>query len=128
MSEFSIERVGVGSAVIEAWIASTFFEQAQGFMHATPAQVAPLPDGTPRGMLFVFASERQLSFFMRDTIIPLDLAYATADGTIVEIHALTPLNETPVTSAQPVQFALEAPAGTFAQEGIEAGKKITRPN
>jgi uncharacterized membrane protein (UPF0127 family) len=127
LSGFPTARVLVGGVEFEVYVATTVAQQAQGLMNATAAQVAPLPDGTPRGMLFVFASEATRSFWMRDTYVPLDLAYATADGMIVEIHDLVPLDETLVTSGEPVQYALEAPAGTFAAEGIAVGSVIVVP-
>jgi hypothetical protein len=114
----------VGGVEFEVWVATTFAQHAQGLMNATEEQLLPLPDGTPRGMLFVFLGEATRSFWMRDTYVPLDLAYATADGTIVEIHELVPLDETLVTSGEPVQYALEALTGTFAAEGISVGSVI----
>jgi uncharacterized membrane protein (UPF0127 family) len=127
LSGFRVESLPVGAATFEAWIAETPAQRAQGLMNATMEQVAPLPDGTPRGMLFVFAGDVVLNFWMRDTYIPLDLAYADASGTIREVHDLFPLDETPVTSSAPMRYALEAPAGTFAAHGIGVGSVIVVP-
>ena len=127
LSGFRIERLLVGAVEFEVWIAETAGQRAQGFMNATAEQTAPLPDGTSRGMLFTFPVESFLSFWMRDTFIPLDLAYANATGRILEVHSLIPLNETPVPASTPVQFALEAPAGTFASRGIGVGTVIDVP-
>lgn len=127
LSGFSTARILVGGVEFEVYLATTLAQRAQGLMNATEEQIAPLPDGTPREMLFVFAGEAVRSFWMRDTYVALDLAYATADGTIVEVHDLVPLDETPVTSSEPVQYALEAPAGTFAAEGIAVGSVIVVP-
>lgn len=127
LSGFRVERIAVDGVAIETWLAETPAQRAQGLMHATAEQVAPLPGGTPRGMLFLFPAPAILSFWMRDTIVPLDLAYATADGTIVEVHALVPLDLTPVPSSQPVQYALEVPAGTLASMGWAPGSKIDLP-
>lgn len=114
-------RIEVDGVAVEVWVARTFAEQQRGLMDATAEQVAPLPDGTPRGMLFPFDPDRQVSFVMTDTYVPLDLAFLRADGVIVETHVLTPLDPTPVPSGQPVRWALEVPAGTFAAHGIEVG-------
>jgi len=111
----------------EAYVAETPAQRAQGFMFATLDQAAPLGDGTPRGMLFVFPGDSFLSFFMRNTFLALDLAYATADGRIVEIHPLTPLDETPVVASQPVRYAFEALRGTFADHGISVGTLMAIP-
>lgn len=127
LSGFPTERILVGGVEFEVYVATTPAQHSQGLMNATEAQLAPLPDGTPRGMLFVFAGEAVRSFWMRDTYVPLDLAYATADGMIVEVHDLVPHDETPVTSGEPVQYALEARAGTFAAEGIAVGSVIVLP-
>ena len=120
------ERILVDGVEFEVWIAQTPAQHAEGLMGATEADLAPLPDGTPRGMLFVFPTERLLSFWMRGTAVPLDLAYATADGTIVEVHDLLPFDETSVSSGEPVQYALEAAAGTLDAHGIGPGSVIVR--
>lgn len=124
LSGFPTARILVGGVEFEVWVASTLAHQARGLMFATEDQLMPLLDGTPRGMLFVFPNEATRSFWMRDTYVPLDLAYAKADGTIVEVHELVPLDETPVVSGEPVQYALEALAGTFAANGIAPGSVL----
>jgi len=126
LSTFSNDAIRVGGVDFEAWIAATDAQRTRGFMFATAEQLAPLADGTPRGMLFVYPDDRRPSFFMRDTFVPLDLAFATVDGTIVEVHRLEPLDETRVTASQPVRFALEAVEGTFAANAIGVGDRIDR--
>ena len=65
LSGFAVERVTVGGQEMEVWLAETFAQQQQGFMFASPDQLAPLADGTPRGMLFLFTQPAFLSFWMR---------------------------------------------------------------
>ncbi len=127
LSGFRVARMAVEGVDFETYLAETPAQRAQGFMFATLDQAAPLGDGTPRGMLFVFPGDSFLSFFMRNTYIALDLAYATADGRIVEIHPLTPLDETPVVASQPVRYAFEALRGTFADHGIAVGAVMAIP-
>jgi uncharacterized membrane protein (UPF0127 family) len=127
LSRFAVESITADGVPIQAWIADTPSLQAQGLQEATAGQVAPLPDGTTRGMLFVFVADLVPSFWMRNTYVPLDLAYIRADGTIAEIHALAPLDETPVPSSEPVRMALEVPAGTLGQLGIGVGDLVQRP-
>ena len=127
LSGFAIETITVDGVAIEAWLAETPAQQAQGFMDATEAQLADLPDGTPRGMLFVFAAPQPVSFFMRDTFVALDLAYIRADGTIAEVHELVPLDETPVPASEPIQFALEVRRGTLAANGLGPGSVLVIP-
>lgn len=127
LSGFETARISINGLEFEVWLAKTAAQQQQGFMLATADQLDPLPDGTPRGMLFIFSSERFLSFWMRNTYVPLDLAYARADGVIAETHALVPLDETLVTAGEPVQFALEVFTGTLAANGIGVGDLIVIP-
>ena len=127
LSGFPKARILVNGVEFEVYLATTVAQQAEGLMNAAEDHLLPLPDGTPRGMLFIFPTEAIRSFWMRDTEVPLDLAYARADGTIAEIHQLVPLDETPVPSGEPVQYALEALEGTFAAEGIAPGAVIEVP-
>lgn len=73
------------------------------------------------GMLFVFDSERGHSFFMRNTIIPLSLAYIRADGTISQIDDMEPLSEDSHPSVEPALYALEVNRGWFERNGVEVG-------
>jgi uncharacterized membrane protein (UPF0127 family) len=127
LSGFPKARILVGGVEFEVYVATTPAQQAEGLMNATESQLEPLFDGTPRGMLFVFPTEAVRSFWMKDTEVPLDLAYARDDGTIAEIHGMVPLDETPVVSGEPVQYALEALEGTLAAHGIAAGAVIEVP-
>ncbi len=120
-------RILVGGAEVEVWLATTPAQQEQGLMFATPEQLAPLPDGTRRGMLFVFDPAAFVSFYMRDTFVPLDLAYIRFDRFIVAIHDLAPLDETMVLSTEPVAFALEVPAGTLSELGVDVGDAVLIP-
>lgn len=76
------------------------------------------------GMLFRFDSVRTGSIWMKNTYIPLDLAYITEDGIIVDIKALTPHDETSVRSSKPVRFALEMNQGWFGKKNIKVGDKV----
>jgi len=127
LSGFAVGRITINGIELEVWRAQSGAQHAQGLMFATPDQLAPLSDGTERGMLFEFASPFFLSFWMRNTFIPLDLAYIRADGTIAEIHSLLPLDETSVVASELVQFALEVRAGTLAALGIQVGDRVTLP-
>jgi uncharacterized membrane protein (UPF0127 family) len=77
------------------------------------------------GMLFKFDSNRVGSIWMKNTFIPLDLAYISADGTIVDIFQLAPHDLTPVRSTSKVLYALEMNKGWFAKKDIRAGEKVT---
>ena len=76
------------------------------------------------GMLFVFDQEQPLSFWMKDTLIPLSIAYISADGRIVDIQDMQPLDETPHPSAEPAQYALEVNQGFFTERGVAVGDTV----
>ncbi len=79
------------------------------------------------GMLFVFDAEQQLSFWMKDTLIPLSIAYIDSEGRIVDIQDMQPLDETPHLSAAPAQYALEVNQGFFGARGIQVGDTVELP-
>jgi uncharacterized protein len=75
-----------------------------------------------RGMLFIFEQPRKASFWMRNTKIPLSIAYIDSTGKILEIKSMNPLDETVVpSSSDQVAYALEANQGWFARHGISSG-------
>jgi uncharacterized protein len=76
------------------------------------------------GMLFDFGQEANQSFWMKNTLIPLDMLFIKADGTIVRIAAnTTPLSQDPVPSYEPVRVVLEIAGGRAAALGIQPGDK-----
>ncbi len=77
------------------------------------------------GMLFIFESEKKLSFWMKNTYIPLDIAYLSKNGIINEIQSMMPLDETlTYPSKKPAKYALEVNSGWFKRNGIRPGMKL----
>ncbi len=103
-----------GADTVQAEVARTPEEREQGLMYQES-----LAKG--RGMLFVFPDTQIRSFWMKDTFIPLDIAYLDAELRIVSILAMEPESLDPVLSGQPAMFALEVPLGWFAEMGIAVG-------
>lgn len=89
-------------------------ERATGLMNRDS-----LPED--RGMLFVFPEPDTVGFFMKDTTIPLDLAYLDADGVIFQIEAMEPLSLEVVRSEGAALHALEVNRGWFADHGVAVG-------
>jgi uncharacterized membrane protein (UPF0127 family) len=79
------------------------------------------------GMLFIFDQEQILSFWMKNTLIPLSVAYIDAEGRIVDIQDMQPLDETAHPSAEPAQYALEVNQGFFAEQGVVVGDMVELP-
>ena len=99
-------------------IARTQEEQATGLMNRS--ELAP-----DRGMIFPFEPPRDASFWMKNTLIPLDIIFVRADGSIANIAANTvPLSLEPVPSDGPVGAVLELAGGRAAELGIEPGDKV----
>jgi len=77
------------------------------------------------GMLFCYEYPRKLSFWMRNTLIPLDIGYFDSTGTLVEIYHMKARDETSVTSkSDALQFALEMNKGWFEEHNIQPGAKL----
>ena len=106
------------------WLAETPSAQARGLQGITEEQLAPLPDSTERGMLFVFPLDTRPEFWMRDTVVALDLAFIESHGLVAETHAMAPLDETLVQPAVPVRYALELRGGVFDARGIGPGTAV----
>jgi hypothetical protein len=81
-----------------------------------------LPEG--QGMLFVFEQEAQHSFWMKDTLIPLSIAFIEDEGDIVDIQDMEPLSEDNHVGAEPYLYAIETNGGWFERNGIGVGSGV----
>ncbi len=106
-----------GMHVIRAELAITPQQQATGMMFRTD-----MPGN--EGMLFVNDEPGQRCFWMRNTLIPLSIAFLADDGTIVNIADMAPRSDESHCSAKPVRYALEMRQGWFAKRGIQAGTRL----
>jgi uncharacterized membrane protein (UPF0127 family) len=111
-------RSGRRNHIFNVEVAGTPEEQAQGLMFRE--RLAP-----NEGMLFPFPSPRPASFWMKNTLIPLDMIFIRADGTIARIAANTvPHSLEPVAVGEPVAAVLEIAGGRSAQLGISQGDRV----
>ena len=106
-----------GMHVIRAELAITPAQQATGMMFRTEMT-------GNEGMLFVNEDASPRCFWMRNTLIPLTIAFLADDGTIVNLADMQPRSETSHCSAQPVRYALEMRQGWFAKRGLQAGSRL----
>ena len=110
----------VGADRFTVWVARTGDQRERGLMYRTEL-------GARQGMLFVFEDDRVRGFWMRNTPLPLSIAFLSVDGRILQIEHLTPFSELVVRSRHPARYALEVNAGAFAEVGAGVGDLIGFP-
>ncbi len=113
-----VTKIKVGPHAVDAEVAKTPEERATGLMYRfnLPAD---------HGMLFVFAEPQPLSFWMRNTYIPLSIAFIDAQGRILNVEDMAPRDESPVPSRGAALYALEMRKGWFAERNLGAGTRVT---
>jgi uncharacterized membrane protein (UPF0127 family) len=111
-----------GVHVFDVEVAATPEKQALGLMFRTS-----LPDS--KGMLFQHGTPHELTMWMRNTYIPLDMVFIRADGTVHRIEARTePLSERIIASEGPVTAVLEIAGGAAERLGLKPGDKVRHPS
>jgi uncharacterized protein len=111
----------------------------QAGMHNIRAEVARTPLQTQtgmmfrremashEGMLFVFDGLSRRCFWMKNTLLPLSIAFIADDGSVVNLAEMQPQSEASHCSSEPVRYALEMNQGWFAKRGIKPGFKLKGP-
>jgi uncharacterized membrane protein (UPF0127 family) len=113
-----VKTLTAGMHRIQAEVAATDATRSRGLMFRK--ELAP-----NHGMLFIFEQANVQCFWMRNTPLPLSIAFILDDGTITNIADMAPMTETSHCSTAPVRYTLEMEQGWFAKRGITAGKTIT---
>ncbi|MDR1470238.1 MAG: DUF192 domain-containing protein [Spirochaetaceae bacterium] len=109
---------GGGAVTVSAEFAVTDSERAKGMMRRSV-----MNDG--EGMLFVYDRDIQMSFWMKNTLVPLSIAFISSRGEILEIRDMEPEDTRSVKSERYCRYALEVPRGWFARAGVQPGNIIT---
>lgn len=117
LPELPRTRLRMGQHYAQVELASTQAQQQKGLMHRKQL-------GADEGMLFVFPRDDRLCFWMKDTHVPLTVAFITAKGTILNFVDMQPLTEKQHCSAIPARYALEMPQGWFARHNIQPGARV----
>ena len=113
-------QLQAGIHLIKAEVAADFATRAKGLMFRERL-------GPGEGMLFVFQDKSPQCFWMRNTLIPLSIAFIDDDGTIANVLDMKPHDESSHCPARPVRFALEMEQGWFARRGLKAGTRLSQP-
>lgn len=114
-----MKTLKINSAKIKVAKAKTTKEHQQGLMHVKAMHCN-------HGMLFEYPEEQILSFWMKNTTIPLSIAFIDKNHKIVEIKDMQPLSEESVKSSVPAKWALEANKGWFSRNDIKVGDSVGR--
>ena len=114
-------RLTVGGEQFDVELAVTPEQRRQGLMFREQL-------GEREGMLFVFEEEQTVSFWMRNTPLPLSIAFIDARGVIVHMADMVPYSEAPVASRYPVRYALEVNRGAFERAAIAVGALVALPD
>ncbi|HEY4302478.1 MAG TPA: DUF192 domain-containing protein [Candidatus Didemnitutus sp.] len=110
--------IRVGERTVQMQVAVLQSELMQGLMFRRSM-------GADEGMLFVFSHPQRQSFWMRNTLIPLDIGYFDPSGELKEIAQMYPGDEHSVpTNSRNIQFCLEMNQGWFSRMGVKAGDKL----
>src|SRR5690242_3850920 len=114
LAQMPTVELTAGIYLIRAEVANTSETRAQGLMFRKHL-------GPNEGMLFVFPEAEVVCMWMKNTLIPLSVAFLDAQGRIVSISEMQPQTETSHCAAAPAKFALEMSGGWFAAKGIRPG-------
>jgi hypothetical protein len=112
-----VVQLNAGMHVIRAEVAADFAARAQGLMHRKSL-------AANAGMLFVFDEEGMHCMWMKNTLIPLSVAFLDGRGTILNIADMEPHSEASHCAARPARYALEMNRGWFAARGIKPGTRL----
>jgi hypothetical protein len=117
-----LERVPVtvGSAVFTVEVARTDAQRERGLMRRRSL-------GSREGMLFVFEADQRLAFWMKDTLVPLSIAFLSSEGRILQIEDMEPLSQKAIRSRLSARYALELPRGAFHEVRAAEGDTVVLP-
>ena len=113
-----LDTAGGREVRVQVELALTPEEKTRGLMHREH-----LAEG--HGMLFVFPNEEVRTFWMKNTLVPLDMIFIRADGRVAGVvHSAEPLTTTPRTVGRPSKYVLEVPGGYARAMGIDEGARV----
>ena len=117
MAQMPVATLNAGIHVVRAEVANTLDTRARGLMFREAL-------GPNQGMLFIFTDESAHCMWMKNTLIPLSVAFLDAKGMIINIAEMQPHSEKSHCAARPARYALEMTKGWFAAKGVLPGVTI----
>jgi len=110
-------QLNAGMHLIHAEVAGDMASRSQGLMFRKSL-------GPNAGMVFIFDEEAQHCMWMKNTLVPLSVAFLDASGTIINIEDMAPQTEDTHCARRPARYALEMARGWFASRGVKPGAKL----
>ena len=114
--------IKVGNKSLKVNLAITPEQQKRGLMNIQGMPPTKLPEN--EGMLFIYRREEMISFWMKNTTIPLSIAFIDRKGIIKEIKDMEPGSMASVRPKRPAQYALEVNRGWFSKNNVKVGDKV----
>lgn len=122
LSNLRVVNLGVNGKTIRAWVMDDNPKREEGLMYVTNKDIAD-----DQGMIFVFGTPQALTFWMHNTLIPLDIVYITASGKVANVVNAKAMDDTNLPSKGLCNRVLELKAGGAVKFGITAGTMISIP-
>ncbi len=119
--KLDVITIKINDVEFKVEVASEMEDMLRGLMYRKS-----MPEN--EGMIFVYPAERELSFWMKNTYIPLSVAFISSAGVIKEIHDMEPKSLQSVKSATKCRYALELNQGAYEKFGIKPGNRISFPD
>lgn len=128
LDKLGTTNVKVKDLTIRAWIANTDDERAKGLMFVKDEEMKSVSEGVERGMVFLFRADQRHGFWMKNTVIDLDIAFIREDGTIVDTFTMAKLDERSYTPRGQYRYVVEVKAGIFKKYGVKRGDVVAIPD
>jgi uncharacterized membrane protein (UPF0127 family) len=113
--------LGINGRLLRVEVARTPAARRKGLMYRESL-------GENEGMLFVFEDDRVLTFWMKNTGIPLSIAFLEKNGKVTDIFDMEPYSKEPVRSSRPCRYAIEANRDFFSHAGLQIGDRVNLDN
>lgn len=113
--------LGINGRMLWVEVAHTPAARRKGLMYRESL-------GENEGMLFVFEDDRVLAFWMKNTGIPLSIAFLEKNGKVTDIFDMEPYSKEPVRSSRPCRYAIEANRDFFTHAGLQIGDRVNLDN